>query len=256
MSHFFTASCSTCNSGFFRTNNNRVCTPCPAGCAVCNSTVVCSTCFPGFTKSASVCTCDATKNLFYSSVTNTCTTCAIAIINCTTCVLNGTTTSCQACALGTYLINNTCLPCTTYCTNCTATTCNKCPATFVISGTTCICNATLQLFLSNGSCVSCSTLISNCSNCTFNGTLQCTTCIAGNFFNGLTCLTCGLLCTTCNSSSTCAVCFPTFVSINGTCACNQTDGFYLNAPTNQCLQCSNIISDCSTCFYNTTGSVM
>lgn len=190
--YWYSASCKSCQSGYYVSNWGSSCSPCRTGCTTCSSWWSCSKCISiTMITISGVCQCNSTQSLYYNPSTNSCTICSSSIVGCTSCSANLTDTSCSACTMGYYLSGGTCIQCTDKCLNCTSTSCSKCPSTFIINATSCICDANAQLFLNaNGTqCVSCLTLISNCLTCTTlaNGSLSCSACTFGSFFNGTDC---------------------------------------------------------------------
>jgi hypothetical protein len=93
----------------------RSCVPCITGCNSCSSGTSCNTCASTFVRVSRVCVCNTTQNLFYNSNNNTCTSCSLAITNCTSCTGSGVTTTCNTCLTGSFVSGGICQPCSLYC---------------------------------------------------------------------------------------------------------------------------------------------
>lgn len=256
--------CLTCMTGFYRspTGNDmaRTCLPCVPGCGNCTNSTACATCLPTFTLSSGACICNASKNLFYSAATNSCTSCIVAIVGCTSCTSTGLTVTCSACISGTFYNSgtNTCDSCTLYCSTCTATACTLCvSSTFSKSGTTCYCDPLLQMYLNTAttpaSCSSCSTFIPSCVTCTGTaGSLSCSLCSPGYFYNGTYCQTCSPFCLNCTNSLSCGTCSATFISNGTSCVCDAMNGYILNVAGTACIACDLLIPNCLLCVLTPT----
>jgi hypothetical protein len=119
------------------------------------------------------------------------------------------------------------------------------------------CNDTQGVY-SNGSCVSCLATISNCISCFSNMTNSpiCNACDPAYTLNNSSnqCVFCNKSCssmaitgcTIIDVNNTLDTCNPPFC---GCLACNGSQGVYSN---NGCSLCSGIISNCISCFSNTT----
>jgi proprotein convertase subtilisin/kexin type 5 len=238
----------------------RSCGPCPTGCSKCSSGSSCSNCSNNLVKSGSTCVCNSTQNLYYNAAGKNCTSCSAAIPYCASCSSSGLSTSCSSCSSGSFknTTSGLCQLCSPYCSTCTSSSCTLCvSSTFSISGTTCYCDASQQLFLttstSPNSCASCSSFVSNCQTCTApSGTVLCQTCQGGYFPSGAACLACVPLCLSCTSLLNCASCAATFVSNGTDCVCGV--GYVLNAAGTKCLLCDLLIPNCLTCISSGGGS--
>jgi len=261
----YSATCSTCRSGFFAVPNSgswggfTKCDPCVGGCTSCSGTPDnCATCASGFTRTNGICVC-TTAGTFLNANTGTCTTCVLAIPGCSTCV-NGTVTTCSACLNGFYPINGTCVACAPNCNLCTASNCTSCQATFVATGATCGCSTSPQMLLNTTSntCVLCTSFIAGCDTCTGSGSsITCATCSVGTYpVNSTACATCPTLCTSCTSPAVCGNCTNNLVIVNSTCGCDTNSGNYLNTLTKTCVSCSQTFPSCTGCSWDNSTSVL
>lgn len=160
------------------------------------------------------------------------------INSCTTCAANddaGTTITCSACALNTYLLANACVGCPEFITNCLAcnnanSTCNTCGA---------------MTFRKSGGliCAPCTELVANCTLCQAlndQGTaITCSACNLNTFLVANVCLTCSQFitsCVTCNN-------------INKTCDSCAVGNFRKNGGAS-CAPCTDLIGNCTACVGN------
>ena len=94
--------CDTCQSGFFLTSSNSVCSPCVDPCSTCTSATACDLCLPQYKKVSTKC----------------------CPLFCNTCTDHLTCTACEA----TYTVRSS-KCCTTECTACTnGGICSRCAA--------------------------------------------------------------------------------------------------------------------------------
>ncbi len=84
--------CTSCQPGKFKVGS--VCNSCPVNCANCTNSTVCVGCMVPYSLSGTIC------------VLN----CSLAVANCTSCIVNGSTVTCQTCSTGLSYIsaNNSC----------------------------------------------------------------------------------------------------------------------------------------------------
>lgn len=133
---------------------------------------------------------------------------------------------------------------------CTSSSCSSCPQTFSISGSNCVCTAPLYYSSVTKNCQACSYFNPGCKTCT--GNVTCTACLDGSFIQSAACASCPQNCTVCSGLSNCSACKTTFVVIGGVCACNNTNGQYLDSVSGNCLYCSLMVLNCQVC---NTGAV-
>lgn len=115
------------------------------------------------------CECNTALGWYYDTVNLICDTCGNIYSNCTACTGSGYSSTCTACAIGTYLDGNSiCQICPNYTTAClSATVATACETTFTLRLGQCVCDANYQLFLDTvaGNCTSCSSFYSQCTSC-------------------------------------------------------------------------------------------
>ena len=106
--------CTTCNDGYYETNNGYTCSPCLTPCKTCyKGDNICKSCKPGY---------------IFDSVAFTCNAC---VTGCLTCI---NTSACQACQHYHFLSKDkrTCQKCSENCVQCdNLSNCNKCDELFV-----------------------------------------------------------------------------------------------------------------------------
>lgn len=75
---------------------------------------------------------------------------------------------------------------------------------------------------------------------------MCSSCLAGYFPSGTSCLMCPSTCITCSSSISCTTCYPTYIIDSvGICSCDISVGLF---PSNEvCKLCDVVIYACKTC---------
>jgi proprotein convertase subtilisin/kexin type 5 len=129
--------------------------------------------------------------------------CSDIFFGCTSCLFDGTTTSCTACADGFFLNGTACGYCDPSCLTCSAqTVCTSCPAGHDFSGGTCTCST---------NCVSCGGSVPQCTTCIltiFNNFAQCSSCSPTQYLDlgTYTCVPCPAGCITCDSTASCTSC--------------------------------------------------
>jgi len=124
-------------------------------------------------------------------------------------------------------------------------------ATFLVSGTSCVCSTTPQALLNTVTkiCIFCTTSIPLCATCSISGaTITCVACSLGSFPTSTTvCTACPTLCTSCTSLTVCQTCVNNLIPNPSLCGCDNTVGSYLNILTNTCVSCSQTFPQCATC---------
>lgn len=240
-------------------NDNNTCKLCNAGsvgkpgCNTCTydgTTYSCKSCLPNYSAELSSPSRPCKKNCEsgeYINPENTgCRTCDSIVQGCSSC--SDFSNACTECVIGKYLFNNQCKNCHTSCKTCidvNSNNCLSCTPPRVLQNRRCIlnCPAREGYSYSSSSCVPCSQNTSHCSECEL-GTLKCTKCESPYKINtsNSTCeLNCSLVetnCATCSSSIQCD-------------SCNA--GYFLKKNSNhpnQCVLCSQTLSNCSKCHYN------
>ena len=133
--------CTSCAPGTYISGS--ICIPCPSECATCDATG-CLTCPLG--TSGSTCACSTS-----------CQDCQVTSINCLSCSLDasGAVTSCASCLSGFYIASDgiSCFSCPDGCATCsTGGICTTCLSTFILTGTTCECDASLNLYRNGDIC--------------------------------------------------------------------------------------------------------
>ena len=91
--------CTTCDDGYYLSENNETCHSCPYGCSSCASSDSCTACNYDYILRGSKC-------LSCSSIDPECSTCDESL------------TTCTKCSDKSYLFNNTCLGCSGGCNAC------------------------------------------------------------------------------------------------------------------------------------------
>jgi hypothetical protein len=270
--------CDSCITGYDLTNSSA----CTASfcfidfCATCGSLTTCSACITGFslqtgnTSCQSDCETNHSNCLFCSS--SACTTCKkgyqVSSGNCilicaaiTNCIFCETATICAGCAAGYELAANqlTCgLVCKVYgcqvCASATASTCTSCMTGYSLAANNTLCTLDCGVgYVNTGSggvisCQLCSSNVAFCDSCLYTGSaIQCLTCAAGYFINGLNCELCsGAItnCLTCISSTVCDSCATGFTLVNYQCV----NGSGCATGITNCYACSTTnSSQCVTC---------
>lgn len=215
-----TGVCSTCQTGWFVSNN--ACVKCIPGCTSCTSATTCTACSP----------------LFYFLSNNSCTVCPNAPA-CKTCMMNTTTntTVCMSCEVGYYLMNGTCQHCQTFCEVCiNGTYCTKPISTFGVT--------LVETMVGMNTIAACDL---GCNNCSKANPLICTQCFLGFYMvpnsSPAYCRPC--------SANQCMDCLDTNPALCLSCFA----GYFLNTTSNICQQCSfpcasctsNSATTCSSC---------
>lgn len=241
--------CSSCNPGYFpaAAYPTTSCTACPSLCTACSDLSTCTACVNNLTSAfiAGVCTCDSSASLFLDSATKSCLACGTVIFNCQACDPATTPVTCTTCAAGTYSSADklTCYPCPETCSACSSSTvCSGCEPGYDLVSNACVCRS---------ACTDCqgNSTVGLCASCTYSA-FTCLSCSVGYV------LTAPNTCTLCTSTwSNCAECTavaclacntPFMVTASG-CGCNNTAGLYLTATSTNCLTCSAVIAQCTTC---------
>jgi hypothetical protein len=149
------------------------CLPCTSPCLTCSGLATsCTSCVATYSYTPNTCSCDSTAQLFYSSVTLGCVSCATLIPNCATCNSPSVSAVCSLCSDPYYVdtISNTCVLCDITCTSCTGIgLCTACANNLVIIGPPigyCVPNtgfdSNLVYYESTNTAVSCLILLSDC----------------------------------------------------------------------------------------------
>ncbi len=243
-----------CQDGMYLdpfTGNCSICSAAISWCGECVNASVCISCMPSAVFVDGVCvhiSTDCSQSQFRDPQTNACVNCSNALPNCTGC---NNATTCLICASGNTLINGvcltggasvgcpagtyndsttlTCISCSSVMPNCTAclnaTVCTGCAAGSILTNGTCIfseayvCPFGAYKDKVSGACVNCTAAIPNCRQCS-NATL-CTECVPGTLPVGKLCL-------------------PLVPS-------NCTVGKYLDPSTQICLNCADVLANCTAC---------
>ena len=220
---------------------------------------------------------------YYGSVTSstsvcsqcdpTCFTCsAIGTTSCSTCPMNSSKSSTNACVVNPGFfwnrLTNSFQPCDKNCLTCieAATSCVACPPTFTQVGATCVCAAGKALDVGTNSCLTCH---SSCATCFGFTSAECRSCPAGQtllsnacvcnapatYNNNGVCSSCHEECLTCSgpSATECLTCYsPAILSSRAPSTC-QCVNLYKPGPTSKTCQlcpdtCANCdVSDISLC---------
>jgi hypothetical protein len=208
-------------------------------CTVTNLTaavpVTCLTCTSGYYVGANplqsnaiqcLANCSST-GLFLNYTTNLCSYCSVSILNCQTCVQQGTILTCLTCLSGYNL--------TSFQSN---TQINQCTV-YVPPTTTPNCSTGYYLNPSINNCSLCSSIVANCYTCVATSNIS------------VTCLTCNspfvLQSGVSGAAASCVAASQTV---------NCTGSTFYNATSNSCRNCSDFFPYCSACIAaNLTSTV-
>lgn len=264
--------CNICDaSSFLTTGSPGTCTSCPLECATCLNAANCLTCQPAFIMSTppGSCICNSLALKYYTpGPPPDCVSCLLVTgmsADCTACAPTGTNTgdpaACTACLPGSFVTGGNCSPCTYPCSTCTttSTTCTACVATYILSGSNCVCDNAHQIFentaISTKVCQGCTTLLgtTQCQVCSLNSAavltsgVACTTCQPGTYPDAsFLCSPCPSTCTTCTDFTTCTTCLSTYtLLVDNSCACDTVNSIYPYGSI--CLSCHAIFNYCQTC---------
>lgn len=140
-----------------------------------------------------------------------------------------------------------CYSCSTGCAICTSSTvCTLCKQTFTLSGGSCSCDATLDLYPNGETCQLCSDIVYGCLACSATGSnTTCIKCDDGFFLTSSgTCTPCSPSCATCTNATLCKSCPSGYTLLtNYTCTCGTA-----------CQTCNVSQPNCVSCVLNVLGT--